>query len=76
MILVVDNHTSHLVSTFCKPYELIEHGSIYQIEKIDKARKRYPQSDVIYFLDPNKSESIKKMADDFPPDEEDTLSYD
>lgn len=32
-------------------YDLIEYGSVYQIEKLEKTRKRYPMSDVIYFIE-------------------------
>ena len=42
IILVTDKHTRHLVSQFCSAYELIAYGSIYQIEKIEVTRKRYP----------------------------------
>ena len=39
-------------------YDLIEYGSIYQVEKLDLTRKRYPQSDVIYFVETNNSKSL------------------
>ena len=76
IILVVDEDTIKLVSSFCSPYELIESGSIYQIEKLQTTRKRYPMSDVIYFINPANSKSIDRVVKDFPPDEEDEQNYD
>ena len=52
IILVVDEHCQKIISSFCSVYDLIEYASIYQIEKLQKQRKRYPMSDVIYFIDP------------------------
>ena len=57
-------------------YDLIEYGSIYQIEKLELTRKRYPQSDVIYFLETMNSKSLQHVVDDFPPDDEDPFNYD
>lgn len=76
IVLVVDSHTAHLVASYCQLFELINYASIYQIEKIDKTRKRYPQSDVIYFLDPHNAESIDRLVADFPPDDQDEIPYD
>lgn len=33
-------------------------------------------SDAVYFLDPCNQESIQRIVDDFPPDEEDEIPYD
>ena len=38
-----------------------------------KKRKRYPMTDVIYFIQPDE-ESIEKLIEDFPKDDE--LPYD
>ena len=38
-----------------------------------KSRKRYPMTDVIYFIQPDE-ESIEKLIEDFPKD--DDLPYD
>lgn len=57
-------------------YDLIEFGSIYQIEKLELKRKRYPMSDVIYFIETSNADSLQQVIAEFPPDEEDSFSYD
>ena len=52
IILVFDDYSAKLISNFCTMFDLMEAGNIYQIEKLNKARKRYPMSDVIYFVQP------------------------
>ena len=46
---------------------------IYQVESLVSKRKRYPQSDVVYFVEPG---SIEAVCGDFLPDDEDSVSYD
>jgi len=76
IVLVVDDHASKLVSAFCTPYELMEYGSIYQVEKLSLQRKRYPDSDAIYIVDPMNKDSIKLIINDFLPDDQDSIPYD
>lgn len=42
ILLVVDDYTSKLLCNFCDYFDLMENGCIYQIEKLDLLRKRYP----------------------------------
>mmetsp|Transcript_28850 Transcript_28850/g.43570 ORF Transcript_28850/g.43570 Transcript_28850/m.43570 type:complete len:115 (+) Transcript_28850:1-345(+) len=76
IILVVDRRSASLVSSFCTHLDLVKHCGIYQIEKLETQRKRYPQSDAIYLLDPNDAESIQSLTKDFLPDDEDPINYD
>lgn len=73
IILVLDDHAARLLSSFCDVFDLMEQGSIYQIERLHLLRKRYPMSDVLYFVKPT-LESIKKIIVDYPLDDE--LDYD
>jgi len=43
---------------------------MYHIERLEKKRKKYPKTDAIYFISPNKL-SIQRLLDDFPPAKED-----
>lgn len=76
LILVVDDNCAHIISQLLKPYELIQVANIYQIEKLNKKNKRYPDSDVIFFIEPSQPESLKLLLDNFLPDEEDEFDYD
>jgi hypothetical protein len=69
LVLVLDDYTAKVMSRFCDVFDLMENGSVYQIEKLGLHRKRYPQSDVIYFVRPTK-QSIEKIAADFPLNDE------
>jgi hypothetical protein len=33
-------------------------------------------SDVLYFIDPTNNDSLQKVIDDFPPDDQDEFDYD
>lgn len=73
IILVVDKMAAHLINSLgCRQFDLIS-NKIYQVEDLNLGRKRYPMSDVLYFIEPSK-QSIKKILDDFP--EEDKIDYD
>jgi syntaxin-binding protein 1 len=73
IILVLDDDTAKIMTRFCDIFDLMEHGSVYQIERLKLFRKRYPMSDALYFVKPT-LESIKKIITDFPL--EDPLDYD
>lgn len=71
VLLVLDSYTAHLVSLWkVDLFELFK-AKVYQVENIHKKRKRYPMSDVIYFVSPD---SAALIAADFP--EKDSFSYD
>ena len=46
---------------------------VYQVEYLMKSRKRYPMTDVVYFIHPS-TDSLKSVMADYP--EEDKLEYD
>jgi hypothetical protein len=73
LILVLDDATAKVMSRFCDVFDLMESGSVYQIERLALQRKRYPQSDVVYFIKPTRA-SIDKVVADFP--DEDKFDYD
>ena len=73
VILVLDDHAAKLISTFCSMFDLMEHGNVYQVEKLNMKRKRYPMSDCIYLVQPTNA-SIERIVNDFL--EEDELDYD
>ena len=64
-ILVVDNDALKVFSSCCQLFELVSISRIYHIEKLEKARKRYKKTDVIYFITPTKK-SIDMVLADFP----------
>ena len=68
LILVMDEYSSKLISSFCTMFDLMEVGNIYQIEKLELHRKRYPMSDAIYLIEPTFS-SVNKILEDFPKDD-------
>lgn len=73
VILVLDSHTAHLFARLnLSFYELYRHN-VFQVEDLKKHRKRYPMSDVIYFIQPS-VESVEAILKDFP--EKDEFEYD
>lgn len=52
--MVLDDVSAKMISEFCTTFDLMEAGNIYQLEKLEKSRKRYPMSDVIYLVHPSK----------------------
>lgn len=73
LILVLDERSEKIISNFCTCFDLMQYGNIYQMELLHKKRKRYPMSDVLYFLQPTKK-SIDILLSDFP--EEDEFDFD
>jgi ABC-type polysaccharide/polyol phosphate transport system ATPase subunit len=65
LILVLDEFSTKIISNYCELWDLMQNGNIYQIERLDKVRKRYPMSDALYFIHPS-SGSIDKILEDFP----------
>jgi hypothetical protein len=64
VIMVLDDVSAKMISEFCTTFDLMEAGNIYQLEKLDKSRKRYPMSDVIYLVHPSKT-NIDTIVEDF-----------
>jgi hypothetical protein len=64
IILVMDASALKVFSSCCKMFEVYGSG-LYHIERLEKKRKKFPTTDVIYFISPNKS-SIQRLLDDFP----------
>jgi len=50
VILVVDDVAMEIISNFCTTFDLMESGNIYQLEKLELKRKRYPMTDVLYLV--------------------------
>ena len=65
LIIIFDNHALKVFSSCSNYYELISISKIYHMENLEKVRKRYKSTDVIYFVSPNVN-SIKRINDDFP----------
>ena len=73
VILVLDDYTVHLFSQLrINFYDLYRH-KVYQVEDLNKQRKRYPMTDAIYFIEPS-LESVRRILDDFPA--KDPIDYD
>ena len=64
LILVVDNAALKVFSSCCQLYELVSISKVYHMEKLEKARKRYKNTDAIYFITPTPA-SIQILLDDF-----------
>ena len=73
IVLVLDEGSQKIISNFCNCFDLMQYGNIYQMELLSKSRKRYPMSDVLYFLQPTKK-SIDLLINDFK--EKDELDFD
>lgn len=69
VVLVVDDYAAKTLSNFCDVFDLMQNGNVYQIEKLYLQRKRYPQTDAIYFLRPSKK-SIEQLIQDFTENQE------
>ena len=73
VVLVLDQHTAHLFSRLNLSFYELYRYNVFQVEDLKKHRKRYPMTDVIYFVQPS-VDSIKCIMDDFP--EQDEFDYD
>ena len=52
-ILVMDASALKVFSSCCKMFEVYKAG-IYQIERLEKKRKKYPYTDAIYLISPTR----------------------
>jgi len=53
LILVMDSSALKVFSSCCKMFDVYQAG-MYHIERLEKKRKKYPKTDAIYFISPNK----------------------
>jgi hypothetical protein len=73
IILVVDSFCANLINQLgSRQYDLIER-KFFQVEDLNLVRKRYPMTDVLYFIEPTR-QSIDKVLNDFKAD--DPIEYD
>ena len=73
LIMVMDELAAKMISDFCSVFDLMEGGNVYQLEKLELKRKRYPMSDAVYLVYPSK-DNIEAILGDYP--EEDEIPYD
>ena len=73
IVLILDSSTARLFSQLQMNYYELYRQKVYQVEDLAKKRKRYPMTDVIYFIEPS-LDSIKALLADFPA--QDKFDYD
>ena len=61
--MVVDDYSVKVISSVCKPYDLINFR-IAGLERLALKRKKFPSSEGIYFVEPC-ADSIDQIAKDF-----------
>jgi hypothetical protein len=61
--MIMDVSSCKVFSSCCKWFELYSAG-VYHTEILEKKRKKYPQTDAIYFISPSRR-SVQKLIDDF-----------
>jgi hypothetical protein len=66
IILILDDYTSKLLSSFLTMSELLNYG-FFTIESIYKHRQPFPKQHVLYFINPNKK-SLKYILKDYKND--------
>jgi hypothetical protein len=64
LVLVVDPHTSRILSSCLRMYDLMEAG-VLVLESLLVAREKLPEMPAVYFLQPT-SECITALVNDFP----------
>ena len=65
--MILDDVTTRILEQTCSFYELLE-AKVYQIENLYLGRKRYKQTDALYFISPT-DESLKRLINDFSKDD-------
>jgi syntaxin-binding protein 1 len=63
LIMVVDNSALKVFSSCCKFFDLYSH-ELFHVELLSKKRKRFQNSDGIYFISPT-AESIDLLIEDY-----------
>jgi len=64
IVLVVDEHTSRVLSSALRVFEVMGAG-VLVIEDLVRAREKLPDMPALYFIEPT-IESIRRLAADFP----------
>src|SRR4051794_24316052 len=64
IVLVVDAHTSRILSSALRMYDLMEAG-VLVLQNLHLTRERLPDLPAIYFLEPTE-ECIQRLIADFP----------
>jgi len=63
LILIMDSSALKVFSSCCKLFDVYKAG-LYHVERLEKKRKKYPNTDAIYFISPT-IESIQILLNDF-----------
>jgi syntaxin-binding protein 1 len=63
MIMVLDKAALRVFSSCCKFFDVYK-ANLYQIERLEYRRKKYPETDALYFISPTE-ESINFLLQDF-----------
>jgi syntaxin-binding protein 1 len=63
LIMVLDKASLRVFSSCCKFFDVYK-ANVYQIERLEYKRKRYPQTDAVYFISPTE-ESIDYLLQDY-----------
>ena len=64
IVMVLDKAALRVFSSCCKFFDVYK-ANVFQIERLEYKRKRYPNTDALYFISPTE-ESIKFLLQDFP----------
>lgn len=62
-IMIVDDETSKILSSFLTMTELLNEG-IFSLERLDMQRQKFPRYNGLYFISPT-SASLARLAEDF-----------
>ena len=63
IVMVLDDVTTRILQQTCTIYDLLQY-KVFQIENLYLGRKRYQQTDALYFLSPSK-DSVSRLIKDF-----------
>ena len=74
LIMILDHSAVRVFSSACKFFELYKVG-LYHTEILEKKRKKYPNTDAIYFISPTRR-SIQRLVEDFTEHNNDDTSID
>lgn len=69
LILVMDSSALKVFSSCCKLFDVYKAG-LYHIERLEKARKKYPSTNAIYLISPTRT-SLERLFKDFAPASDD-----
>jgi Sec1 family len=63
LIMILDQAALRVFSSCCKFFDVYK-ANLYHIERLEVRRKRFPNTDAIYFISPTE-ESITHLLNDF-----------